>query len=66
MKTSRVIIRMAEAVGIASSAPTTPSSPAPASAAITVTEPGMSTPDDGLDRVARGLRGLGGPGRVSS
>ena len=42
-KTSRVSIRIAAAVGIASSAPTTPSSAAPTSAAITVTAPGMST-----------------------
>ena len=46
MKTSRVSIRIAAAVGIASSAPTTPSRAAPTSAAITVTAPGMSTDFD--------------------
>ena len=46
MNTSRVSIRIAAAVGIASSAPTTPSSAAPTSAAITVTAPGMSTDFD--------------------
>ena len=46
MKTSLVSIRRAAAVGMASSAPTTPSSAAPTSAAITVSAPGMSTAFD--------------------
>ncbi len=46
MNTSRVSIRIAAAVGIASSAPTTPSRAAPTSAAMTVTAPGMSTDFD--------------------
>ena len=41
--TSRTISWIAAAVGIASSAPTTPSRPAPTSAATTISEPGMST-----------------------
>ena len=45
-KTSLVSSRIAAAVGIASRAPTTPSSAAPTSAAITVTAPGMSTERD--------------------
>ena len=46
MNTSRVISRIAAAVGMASSAPTTPSSAAPTRAAITVTAPGTSTDCD--------------------
>jgi hypothetical protein len=41
--TSRITSSTAAAVGIASSAPTTPSSAAPTSAAITITAPGTST-----------------------
>ena len=46
MNTSRVISRIAAAVGMASSAPTTPSREAPTRAAITVTAPGTSTDRD--------------------
>ena len=45
-KTSRTSIRIAAAVGMASSAPTTPSRAAPTSAAITMTAPGRSTERD--------------------
>ena len=46
MNTSRTISSIPAAVGIASSAPTTPSRAVPTSAAITVTAPGMSTDRD--------------------